>query len=58
MKIVEITVAEWDELNFNLDNYFANGCVFNEETDNLIAFSWYEDALHEAKKYFKVIQED
>lgn len=57
MKIIEITVNEWNELNFNSDNYFANGCVFNEETDNLIAFSWYEDALHEAGKFYKVIKE-
>lgn len=57
MKIIEITVNEWNELNFNSDNYFANGCVFDEETDNLIAFSWYEDALHEAGKFYKVIKE-
>ena len=57
MKLVEITVQEWNELNFNSDHYFANGCVFEESTDNLVAFSYYEDAYHEAGKYYKVVKE-
>ena len=55
MKLVEITVQEWNELNFNSEHYFANGCVFDERTDNLIAFGWYEDELHEVGKYYKVV---
>ena len=57
MKVIEITVKEWNELNYNSKNYFANGCVFDEETDNLIAFSFYEDAYHEAGKFYKVVKE-
>ena len=56
MQVVEITVNEWNELNYNSDNYFANGCVFDEATDNLIAFPVYEDGLHEAGKYYKVVK--
>lgn len=55
MTCKEITVAEWNELNYREDTYFANGCVFDEKTDNLIAFSWYEDELHEASKYYKIV---
>ena len=43
MTCKEITVAEWNELDHREDTYFANGCIFDEKTDNLIAFSWYED---------------
>ena len=55
MTCKEITVAEWNELDYREDTYFANGCVFDEKTDNLIAFSWYEDELHEAGKYYKLV---
>ena len=56
MTCKEITVAEWNELNFNSNTYFVNGCVFDELTDNLIAFSWYEDELHEVGKYYKIVE--
>lgn len=55
MEVIEITVNEWNKLNFDSKNYFSNGCVFDEETDNLIAFSFYEDAYHEAGKFYKVV---
>ena len=55
MKVIEITVAEWNELNYRENTYFANGCVFDERTDNLIAFGWYEDELHEVGKFYKVV---
>lgn len=55
MTCKEITIAEWNDLDFKEDTYFANGCVFDEKTDNLIAFSWYEDELHEASKYYKIV---
>lgn len=29
--------------------------MLDEKTDNLIAFSWYEDELHEVGKYYKVV---
>lgn len=57
MRVVEITVQEWNELNFNSDNYFANGCVFEESTDNLIAFIWSEDTYREADRFYKVVKE-
>ena len=56
IKLFEITNAEWNQLNLRQDTYFCNGCVFDEETDNLIAFSWYEDAMHEADKFYKVVK--
>ena len=57
MGIVEITVQEWNELNYRKDTYFCNGCVFDEKTDNLLAFGYYEDELHEAGKFYKVVVE-
>ena len=27
-----------------------------KKTDNLIAFGWYEDELHEVGKYYKVVK--
>lgn len=43
-------------MNYREDTYFANGCIFDEETDNLIAFGWYKDAIHEVCKYYKIIE--
>ncbi len=58
MKIQEITVAEFNRLCVNGDRtYFCNGCIFDEETDNLIAFSWYASATEEASKWYKVVEE-
>ncbi len=57
MKVKEISVNDWDNLNFLEDTYFCNGCVFDEKTDNLIAFSWYENELHEVRKYFEIIKD-
>ena len=31
MTCKEITVAEWNELNYREDTYFANGCVFDDD---------------------------
>lgn len=60
MKLQEITVKEFNRLCVCGDKgktYFCNGCIFDEETDNLIAFSWYKDANSEASKYYKVVSE-
>jgi hypothetical protein len=54
MTVTEITVEEWNKFNYEFGTYFCNGCIFDEKTDNLIAFSWYEDELHEVGKYYKV----
>ena len=58
MKLQEITEAEYNRLGYLPKNtYFSNGCIFDEETDNLIAFSWYASATEEASKYYKVVEE-
>jgi hypothetical protein len=57
MTCKEISVADWNKLSFSTGNYFANGCLFDEKTDNLVAFSWYEDELHEVGKYYQVVNE-
>lgn len=57
MKLVEISEKEWNEIDKHNDNYFSNGCVFDEETDNLIAFCWYKDAISAASKFYKVVEE-
>ena len=55
MKVIEITVAAWNKIAMSKGVYFCNGCLFDEKTDNVIAFSWYEDELHEVGKYYKVV---
>lgn len=58
MRLKEITLAEYNRLcGDNGKTYFSNGCIFDEETDNLIAFCWYKDAKSEASKYYKVVGE-
>lgn len=60
MEIIEITVAEWNKLNLQQNTYFINGCLFDEVTDNLIAFARYRSGTQRPDKYFKVeeIKED
>lgn len=58
MKLIEITEAEFNSLCPDNDKtYFSNGCIFDEETDNLIAFSWYASATEAASKWYKVVEE-
>ena len=58
MKLQEITLDEFNRLcPGNNKTYFSNGCIFDEETDNLIAFSWYPSATEAASKYYKVVKE-
>jgi len=56
MKLEEITEKEWERLDKDSHYYFANGCIFDEETDNLIAFQWYESAFTGPSKYYKVVK--
>lgn len=56
MEVIEITLDEWNRLNMSEDTYFANGCLFDEKTDNLVAFAHYEDQFHEAGKWYKIIK--
>ena len=55
MTCKEITVAEFNRICETSNTYFSNGCIFDEETDNLIAFSWYASATEEASKYYKIV---
>lgn len=57
MKLIEINKAEYDRLDNCEETYFCNGCLFDVETDNLVAFVWYKDANSEASKYYKVVSE-
>lgn len=57
MELVEITEKEWNEIDTQNGSYFSNGCIFDEETDNLVAFSWYASATEAASKYYKVVEE-
>ena len=54
MALKEITEEEFNEICNVTGNYFCNGCAFQEGTDNLLAFPFYEGAFEEPSKYFKV----
>lgn len=43
MTFKQITKTEYDELSNKETTYFVNGCIFDEETDNLLAFEKLED---------------
>lgn len=55
MKLKEIMIKEYNRLCGDKKTYFSNGCIFDEDTDNLIAFCWYKDAMSEASKFYKVV---
>lgn len=57
MKVIEITEAEYNRLGDSSNTYFSNGCIFDAENDNLIAFSWYQSATEAASKWYKVVEE-
>ena len=57
MKLQEITLDEFNRLCPGNDKtYFSNGCIFDEENDNLIAFCWYASPTEAASKYYKVVE--
>ena len=58
MSVVEITGEEFGKLCERADIYFANGCLFDEETDNLVAFERYESGFSYPDKYYKVVKKD
>lgn len=47
----QITKDAFEQICFNEDTYFVNGCFFDERTDNLIAFKLY---TQRGFKYYKV----
>lgn len=57
MKLKEITFDEFNRLCSGNNTYFSNGCILDEDTDNLIAFCWYASATEAASKYYKVVEE-
>lgn len=54
MQLIEITKKEFDILDSRGDTYFANGCVFKDESDNLVAFPVYESGTSKPEKYYRV----
>lgn len=55
MTLKKITKEEFEKLEYNMKNYFANGAIWEEETDNLIAFPKYtkiED--EEVEEFYKI----
>ena len=58
MELKKLTISEWNELNFRDDTYFINGCLFEEHTDNLIAFPVYDSGSHEPVEYLMVVKND
>lgn len=53
LSLVEITKSEFDKISEQEENYFQNSCVFNEDTDNLIAFM---DLYDNKFSYWKVVK--
>ena len=56
MELEEITEEEFKEIGDMLCTYFCNGCFFDEYSDNLIAFPFYESGEEKPSKYFKVVE--
>lgn len=57
IRLIQLTIPEWNDLNFRSDTYFANGCLFEESTDNLIAFPVYDSGIEDPVKYLMVVKE-
>ena len=55
MKIVEISEAEFNAIKEVGKTYYTNGCMFDDKTDNLLAFPFYKDESSEPEKFFKVV---
>lgn len=51
MKIIEITREEFKFINKKKSIYFQNGVLFNDDTDNVVAFERYES---DQTSYYKV----
>ena len=50
---------EYDELDDEKKGTWSvNGCIFDVESDNLVAFLWYESAFKPASKYYKVVEQE
>jgi hypothetical protein len=57
MKLREISKNEFESL-FDTDlYYFVNGCAFEEDTDNIVAFEWFTGDNNEPLKHYEVLKE-
>lgn len=51
MKLKEITKSEFEEISNKYNTYFQNGVIFDDLTDNVVAF---ENLEYEKFTYWKV----
>lgn len=57
MILKKISEKEFEELQYDWKNYFANGAVWEEETDNLIAFPKYTYINdEEIEEFYKIVE--
>lgn len=57
MILEKISKEEFEKLEYDMKNYFTNGAIWDEETDNLIAFPKYiqiED--EEIEEFYKIVE--
>lgn len=55
MQLVEIDMAEYDDLSNLSDTYFVNGVVFDDMTDNVVAIMEYTES---GMKYYKMVRNE
>jgi hypothetical protein len=53
LELKEITKEQFDEISNREGNYFQNSCVFNYDSDNLLAFM---DLYDNKFSYWKVVK--
>lgn len=57
MILKKISKEEFEKLEYNTKNYFANGAIWDAETDNLIAFPKYTRINdEEIEEFYKIIE--
>ena len=54
LSLVEITKQQFEEIGDREENYFQNSCIFNYDTDNLIAFM---DLYNNKFSYWEVVKQ-
>ena len=55
LELKEITKEQFDEISNREGNYFQNSCVFNYDSDNLLAFM---DLYDNRFSYWEVVKND
>lgn len=56
IKLIQIDKSEFDRLSNCEETYFTNGCLFDDDNDNLVAFPLYSNPTDEPDNYYKVIK--